>query len=258
MASQRLSSRKGATQTLDSQSSQSQRSTINNPEIFRKVNQYLLNYGCVLRETLLKDTNGLLEKMNIPLLDQDGLSQLVNNLNKKLRPFNLMIRSCMDEISSSHYYVLISIIDSKVTHGATLYNEKQLEFFKLILQAIVQQPLGIIAEEDLADFAEKALLKKRSEHNGLFHEWTGKKWFVVITEGERHYVTLGVRAIAELDVFIKQKLVERPEDLTCKRCNNMSIYSALCAGCNDRYHKRCSKLAFEDSNMCRSCRRESQ
>lgn len=258
MSSQRISTRRGASQRIEPQTNQTQRSQAISSEIYRKVNQYLLNHGCVLRDTLLDSTNKLLENMNSPMLDHDGLSQLLNGLNRKLRPYNLMIRSCMDEISSSHYYVLISTIDNQVTRASSLYNEKQLEFFKLILQAVVQEQNGIIPEENLRDLAEKALFKKRSEYAGLFHEWTGKNWFVVVTDGGHDYVTLGVRAIAELDVFIKQKLVERPEDLICKRCNNMSIYSALCAGCNARYHKRCSKLAFEDSNMCRSCRRESQ
>lgn len=206
---------------------------------FQKFVQYMIVHGCV-KEEKLSEIYG-------------DFSQLMQKANKELKRFSMMIRGSMDEITTDRYYVLISTVDNHITHAATQYNPKQYEFFKLILQAIVNNPRGIITDRDLKPLAEKATL---TEHKSLFEEWCSRNWFTIVSEDRYDFITLGVRSIAELDVFIKNKLIEKADDLDCKGCGTMAIYSVSCPKCDSRFHKRCAKLSIDhETGSCKVCLR---
>lgn len=226
----------------------------------QKVVQFFIHNGLVK----VDDFRGFLQKFIFPeepsqrQLDDETMYQLVQNTNKKLQRFNMMVRASMDEITGTRYYVLISTVDNEITQAASHYNPKQIEFFKLILQAIVSDPNGVIDDENLKSLAERASLVTTSrtrstlpEYRQLFNEWLVKEWLKTVPDG----ITLGVRSTAELDVFIKQKLVAQPDDLNCRSCNSISIYSKSCPSCGARFHKRCSKMSIDqETGNCKSCK----
>ena len=219
--------------------------------------QFMLANGCVKAV----DFQIFLESLAIrdEQLDEQFIFKIVYETNKMLNNYNMMLRSSMDEVTTEKYFVLISKVDNEITRAASHHTPKQFEFFKLILQAIVHEPRGIITDSALKELAEKATLptsKSRGtlpEYKTTFNEWCQKNWFLIVTEDDIDFITLGVRSMAELDVFIKQ-MFEKPEDLNCKSCNNLSIYSISCSSCDARYHKRCSKLSIDrETGTCKGC-----
>lgn len=172
----------------------------------------------------------------------------------------MMIRTRADDNTNETYHILISTVDNEITRAATRYRRKQVEFFKYILQAIVQEPLGAITWPQVMKCAAKAMLPSapkeystaKQECTALIQEWTAKKWFLQLKDT---CVTLGVRSMAELDVFIKEKLIAEPQDLDCKNCGSMAILSVLCSSCGVRFHKRCATISIDaQTGRCRHCR----
>lgn len=221
--------------------------------------QFMVMNPCVSEEQFQMAANKILTSSSE---DVDGdPTKLYQDANKRLNPFNMMIRTTINDLTREKYYVLISTVDNDVTHAATRYNPKQIEFFKHLLQSVVHATRGIIPHSSMRISADKAMLPSstkftsaKRESESLFREWTAKKWFDVIEEDENDFITLGVRTMAELDVFIKEKLVERASDLDCKNCGTISIYSVLCTSCAARFHKRCAKTSIDDiSGICRGC-----
>lgn len=224
----------------------------------------MIYHGCVGSDELLVFLQNIFNANNVNIstqLDDEKVYRVIDQVNKKLKKFNLMIRSTMDEYNIKKYYILISKVDNEITRASSLYSPKQLEFFKLLLQSIVHEQNGIIPCSDLKSLAEKATMPTTSksrgqlpEYRSTFQEWCRKKWFFTVTEDNLDYITLGVRSVAELDVFIKQKLIEGSDDLNCKGCNHLSIYSTHCKACNARFHKRCAKMYIDpDVEKCRLC-----
>lgn len=227
--------------------------------------QYMIAHGCVKEDVLRAKLKEIANSNGESNVDDERVSQMIQYANKKLKRFNMMIRGSMDEVTVERYYVLISTVDNEITHAATQYSAKQYEFFKFIFQAIVHDPRGIITDPTLKSLAEKATIptigKSRAslaEHKILFNEWCSRNWFLMVTEGEHVFITLGVRSMAELDVFIKNKLIEKPDDVDCKSCGAMAIYSVSCPKCDSRFHKRCSKLSIDpETGSCKMCLRNS-
>jgi len=220
----------------------------------------MIAHGCVKASELRSLLEKLVDNDSIQLTDE-RVFQLIVEVNTKLSRFNMMIRGSMDEVTTEKYYVLISTVDNEISRAAIHHSPKQFEFFKLTLQAIVHEPRGIITYKTLKELAEKATIQTTSktrscqpEYKLLFNDWWKKSWFLIVSEDNEDYITLGVRSMAELDVFIKQNLVERPEDLDCSSCKNLSIYSVLCPSCQARFHKRCSKMSIDpETRNCRGC-----
>lgn len=217
----------------------------------QNVVQYMMAEGCVEEDTLREKLKEIANLNGESDVDDDRVSQMINQANKNLKRFNMMIRGSMDEVTTKRYYVLISTVDNDITHSAVQYTPKQYEFFKHILQSIVYEPRGIISESTIKNLAERNSV---ADYRNLFRTWCLKNWFVRVEENGEDFITLGVRSTAELDVFIKNKLIERPDELNCKSCGTMAIYSKSCSNCSSRFHKKCSKLSIDiETDSCKLC-----
>lgn len=150
----------------------------------------------------------LTKMLDIEMLDEEKVFSVVQKTNNKLSPFNMMIRAGIDEITNEKYYVLISTVDNMLTRAASLYNSKEKELFRRSLQAMVNDPRSTIDFSDFTGIAIKAGVPV-ADRRRLFDEWRRKHWFTTVTEDT---VTLGVRSMTELDVYIKEHLLIDPND----------------------------------------------
>lgn len=227
--------------------------------IARRVTQYIMSHGCVDAEQFTKQMREILGKSAPPEFGPEQTFQLVQQINKRLDRFQMMIRQIMDENDTKKYYVLISKVDNNITQSAFHKNPKKHEFFKLLVVSIVRSSRGIVSKDDsVKDAARTALITPLSVAKKMMEHWCERRWFSVIKEAGVDYYTLGVRSMSELDVWIKQKLLESPNELDCCSCNQMAIYCRHCPECNKRFHKRCSKMAIDpDSGKCHQCSRQS-
>lgn len=173
--------------------------------------------GCVTEDKFRAMLNGLSDQ-----LDDEKIFQIVQEINKRLKRFNMMLRATIDEITAEKYYVLISMVDNEITRSASHHTPKQFEYFKHLLQEIVHSErnlpnykFGFINEQELMNIAERATIpttsKTRStepEYLSLLNEWCDKNWIQIVPSNGEKLITLGVRSTAELDVYIKEKLLK--------------------------------------------------
>lgn len=226
---------------------------LNNPDevINRKITQFMMHYCCVKEDELLVAVQNLIGGSED--LDLETLNSRINKINIKIKKYDLMIRRSMDEIDTNKYYVLISTVDNAITRAASNYNQKQLELFRQILITIVDEPQGTVSSVEIKRFATQLGLKNK-EADHVLQEWIQSKWFVEVEEDVTGCITLGVRSTAELDVFIKSKLVDNPQNLLCHGCRHMSTYSSFCSSCDKRFHRRCFNIyADEQTKKCSTC-----
>lgn len=164
--------------------------------------QYMLANGCVKEQDfeafVQKHTSGEMSQMN-----SAKVYQLVLQINKRIGPFNQMIRRTVDSVTRDSYYVLICTVDNAITHEAKQYSPLEYELFKVILKSIVDEPRGFITEQCIREKAEEVGVKNWKE---LLNVWVDKRWFQIVVKGDVENITLGVRSMAELDVYIKTVL----------------------------------------------------
>lgn len=155
--------------------------------------------GCV-KQNELKEFFSTIRDGEWPSnLDEKFIFETLQKINTKLNHYNMMIRSYLDELTAEKYYVFISKVDNDITRAAIHYTPRQFEFFKLIMQAIAQDPRGVISRTELKSLAAKASL---TDFNNLFVEWLNKDWLLTFTDDGEKLITLGPRSMAELDVLI--------------------------------------------------------
>lgn len=202
--------------------------------------QFMLANGCVTA----CEMDQFLAKIEV----ENGVEQWIPAINNNiLNKFHMRIRQCMDEITTEKHFVLISTVDNNITRAAHDYTPKQYDFFKSMMNLIVENPVGVISMESLKELASQKSMTAKGEYKTIFNDLCKKKWLTIVN-GDN--ITLGVRSLAELDVLLKQT----PTDLNCNNCKILSIYSSLCATCGARFHKRCAKLCLdEDTRLCKSC-----
>lgn len=178
---------------------------------FQTVVQFMIANGCVKVSEFTAFLVKLLEQNDVSTqLTDEKVAQLVQQVNTKIKKFNLMIRGSLDEVTLEQYYVLISTVANDVTRAASHHTPEQFELFKLTLEAVVNDQRGAISMDTFKQLAEKAYAQKRSnlpEYKLILVQWCEKHWLRSVYEDETDCITLGVRSLAELDVFIKQNFV---------------------------------------------------
>lgn len=133
-------------------------------------------------------------------ITNEKLAEVVSAVNVKIRPFNMMIRSSVCEVTREAYYSLISTIDNAVTRMATFHTPKEYEYFRLLLKQMVEE--GKLPYSEAKKLSKGFLLGQRKPED-LIDEWMKKHWFITVQEDDEKFLVQGPRCSAELDVFIK-------------------------------------------------------
>lgn len=156
-----------------------------------KLMQYMLSHGCVTSPELMTFLSTLRRAESSEISEEDA-ARSIDNVNEKIKSFNMMIRSAYDDKTRKRCYALISTVDNDITRKASHHTEKELEYFRLIWQALQEE-----GQKVLKDVYRIGRELKLTNYKDLIDEWSKKYWLHV--EGE--IVNLGVRSNLELDVL---------------------------------------------------------
>jgi len=153
----------------------------------------MLARGCVTSEEL-RDFFAALRPEGSSQLTDETIYSAINNMNSKLKRYNMMIRASTDDKTQQKFYSLISTVDNWITKEASHHTPKEFEFFRLIWQIIRE---GNIERDKARDLASSIKLANYEE---LLEEWCEKHWLVY--ERDRDEYRIGPRSKAELDVLM--------------------------------------------------------
>lgn len=153
--------------------------------------QYLLSHGCVTSEQLFEFFVTLRQDDRTSQFTEEKFVRAIDNLNERIKMFNMMVRSAYDSNTRKRYYALISKVDNEITRKASHHTEKEFEYFRLIWERLQEEPC------QLAELYNIGKELKLLNYKDLVEEWSNKFW--LYKDGDE--VKLGVRSELELDVL---------------------------------------------------------
>ncbi|KAI8501563.1 Non-structural maintenance of chromosomes element 1 [Branchiostoma belcheri] len=118
------------------------------------------------------------ETFNRPV-EHENLGKFVNEINHHVGPFSMMIQKGVSEEDGVQYYALVNMMESDITHLASDYTETELEFFKKVLDLIVDSDTGVASSTDVLNLTdllhEEQNRKMRKKRGGGCHQEDGTR-----------------------------------------------------------------------------------
>lgn len=182
--------------------------------------------------------------------DPENFDRFVNVTNKALRPLFLEIRKGVSEDDGKQYYGLVNGSEDQISKFATSYTAHDVEFFRKVMDLVVQSEDGTVTSVELLHGAhdlEKAMAASQAEK--LLGLWVKDKW---LSESVGNY-WLGPRAVLELHPYLKRVYEEFIVD--CKICMDIVLRGQSCVACDVKLHHHCAARYFRgrDSRKCPGC-----
>uniref|UniRef100_A0A6G1SPE0 Non-structural maintenance of chromosomes element 1 homolog n=1 Tax=Aceria tosichella TaxID=561515 RepID=A0A6G1SPE0_9ACAR len=166
-----------------------------------KLMQFMLTHGCVPASELLAFLSAL-KRSDGSQMSEENMSRSVENVNDRIKNFNMMIRSAYYDKTRTRYYALISTVDNEITRKASHHTEKEFHYFRSIWQRLVEakdsSTDGNQSPPTLKDMYTIGKDLKLPNYKELVEEWSKKYWLHI----EGNDIDLGPRAKLELDVLI--------------------------------------------------------
>jgi len=175
------------------------------------------------------------------------LAEFVNTINIHIRPLHLEIKKIVNEVTEVHCYALANNAESDITRLSSDYSVNELEFFKKLVEAVVESEGGCISSTEalnLTEDLERKMTKKDAQD--LLEKLEKSKW-VFQDKGQ---IYLSPRSILELDKYIQDQF---PAMATkCNLCNRLCITGKNCPRCDVKLHNHCAARYFngQSDNIC--------
>eukprot|EP01108_Squamamoeba_japonica_P002292 TRINITY_DN2079_c0_g1_i2.p1 TRINITY_DN2079_c0_g1~~TRINITY_DN2079_c0_g1_i2.p1 ORF type:complete len:265 (-),score=85.69 TRINITY_DN2079_c0_g1_i2:33-827(-) len=189
----------------------------------------------------------LLATLGLPETQETALGPVLVQINSAIDNCGLRIESVIADESSDKYTGLINTNADQVARFATGYREKQLVYFRTIIEKCVQSSSisGIdalnVAEEIPGGFTKK-------EAGETLTQLVDDHWLHRSDDGE---ISFGVRSSLELGAYIEERFEEVP---MCTVCQSAALRSVHCPTrqCSGRTHLRCARAWFstKDESLC--------
>lgn len=171
--------------------------------------------------------------------NESDLVHFVKTVNDNIRPFHLEIKKAMDEVTGSHFYILVNKAETSITRQSSDFSVNQLELFKKLISAVVESVDGLISSTDALNLSGQLEGVKMSKKDAakLFESLKQKKW---INEVDGSYY-LGPRSVTELEAYI---LDEYEAATKCHLCQKLCLHGQNCDQCDVRLHNFCAARCF--------------
>ncbi|KAK2176673.1 hypothetical protein NP493_647g00000 [Ridgeia piscesae] len=173
--------------------------------------------------------------------DLGRLAEFVNRINIKISPLHLQIKKGINEVTAAQYYGLVNTAESDITRLSSTYTVNELEFYKKIIESIVDSDDGVMSSTDalnLTSQLEKKMLKKDAED--LISKFERDNWLELNPKGE---IALSTRAILELDQYIQNQYPNLA--VKCNMCHRLCLQGETCSRCDVKLHFSCAERYFD-------------
>lgn len=185
----------------------------------------------------------------IPIKEDDRKQQLpefVRTINQNIRIFHMEIKKGVSEDEGVSYYCLVCTNESAITKLASDYTQSELEFFKKLVDQIVdgEGEIGSTSAINIVDILDKTMKKMtRQDAQMLLQKLETAKWIQMSkTTGK---VSLSTRSLLELEQYILDVYGADGYNLKCNMCNKLCIKGERCCNCQTRLHFHCASRFFD-------------
>lgn len=185
----------------------------------------------------------------------------IRDVNTVIKLYKMEISKVRNEKDGKTHYVLVNLANNAQSRKSTLIPAAQLEYFKRILNAILnseEKSISVTEAVNLSvEMSANATTAKNKISIGQAEELT-KKWVaghvLDVTDDEDHLV-LGFVGLAEFSHFIKDHY---PESYTqCPSCTTLCLRGVACRTCSSKTHIHCTGSTVADNHStfkCLTCR----
>ncbi|XP_060085662.1 non-structural maintenance of chromosomes element 1 homolog [Ylistrum balloti] len=177
------------------------------------------------------------------------LLDFVRTINMKIRPFHMEIKKGVSEDEGVSYYCLVCTNESAITKLASDYTQSELEFFKKLVDQIVDNEgeIGSTAAVNIVDKLDKNMKKMtRQDAQSLLQRLESAKW-IIIHKGTG-IVSLSTRCLLELEQYILDVYGAEDENLKCNMCNKLCVKGQSCDNCQTKLHLHCASRFFQNKD----------
>lgn len=175
--------------------------------------------------------------------DLANFDKFIRTANKSLQPLFLEVRKGVSEDDGKQYYGLVNVSEDQISKFATSYTSHDVEFFRKVMDLVVQSDDGTVTSVDLLHAAadlEKPMTASHAEN--LLELWVKDKWLSQ-SLGD---CWLGPRGVLELHPYLKRVYEEFIVD--CKLCMDIVLRGQSCAACDVKLHHHCAARYFRGRN----------
>eukprot|EP00037_Helgoeca_nana_P000655 m.22812 g.22812 ORF g.22812 m.22812 type:complete len:292 (+) comp10819_c0_seq1:45-920(+) len=214
--------------------------------------QSLVDHSMYTQDDALKLANTAAAQVKLTgLKSQSELVDFVGLINTKLKDLQMKVMSIKSQATKETHYALVNQVDDTAAEYATESDKAGIELYNLLIDAILSAD-GSISKGDAILCARevKAARKSNTEVEECIVTWMAEGWLEYAgRSGKAAHITLGPRAMLELDTYMKDRQSEGEEIPVCPICSRLAIVgercgsctSKLCAPCFDTMHDKAQK-----------------
>ncbi|KAF9970034.1 hypothetical protein BGZ73_007361 [Actinomortierella ambigua] len=193
--------------------------------------------------------------------DADNYDEFIDKLNEGLNSVEFEFRRAVDEVTGQPVISLTNTNGQKIAQVATSYNPTELEYFKHLLDAIVNadddafcigSKAALIESSNLKNKDNKPLVLTKKEAEALLARFVADQWFLRSSAGA---YSLSMRTLLELQTFLKETYPNQIQE--CTLCMDIITKGQRCqvSACAARLHHHCAQRYFQNrtNKTCPTC-----
>ncbi|KAK2167679.1 hypothetical protein LSH36_25g03061 [Paralvinella palmiformis] len=200
--------------------------------------QGFMSHGILIARDVRKLYKTSCARFNEPHPDE-GLAEFVKVINAAIKPIHLEIRKAISEDTGSHCYGLVNTRESEITKLASDYTVNELEFFKKMIEAIVESDTGTISTIDSLNLVHQVDKMAKKEAEFLLKKLERENWLNKNAEG---VYSLSPRSLLELEQYLFDQYPE--STVQCNMCKRICVQGQDCTECPVKLHKHCANTYF--------------
>lgn len=212
-----------------------------------KSHQYLIQFMLKNGTSKLQRALQYCCKITGKEVTENELEGMINQINRVISNQHFKIIQCKCEVTEENLLVWINLKNDSLTKLQSNFTERDLEYFKAILQEILNSDLRKIMYVVCINITS-TLSGNYTRENGqtALAKWINGGYFVKNSD----FLHLGPRLIFEFTTFLRSR---RP-DCVCFLCSEISFTGRICGNCDTMFHSYCINMYMETQVTCPYCK----
>ncbi|OWR45879.1 hypothetical protein KGM_202611 [Danaus plexippus plexippus] len=188
---------------------------------------------------------------SLPELSTSSLENVIEDINKSIRPFEQTIKIVIDELTLERKLVFLCLGYDDTTKLQNMFAPNKLDYFRILMEEIVTTENREITEIQALNLVSKVKpTLHKTDAKALLKTWYRMHYLDLnITN-----YALGIRAIHEFERYLKDNLPDYVQN--CTICKQMVFRGINCPACDETIHTRCLNVCLDKVRKWPCCRAE--